>query len=78
MQIGSTIHKKPNCGATLLNPLIITERNDSNKIVLDRRLLIANTDQSHRSWPLEPLATPFARAKKNLQMTSRTHMHMLR
>ena len=59
------LHEKPNYGTAVLSPLIIIKENDSNKIVLDARHLISNTDQKSASWPFELLATEFATANKS-------------
>ena len=61
---GSTLFEKPTYGTTVLNPLNIIKKNDSEKIVLDARHLNSDTDPLSKSWPLEPLATQFVRAKK--------------
>ena len=63
-QIGSPPEEKPNYGTTYLNPLIIIPKGDSIKSVLDTRHLNSNTEQSDKSWPIEPLAPQSARANK--------------
>ena len=63
-QIGSSPQDKPVYGTTYITPLIIIPKGDSIKCVLDARHLNSNTEQSDESWPIEPLASQLARAKK--------------
>ena len=63
-QIGSSSQDKPVYGTTYLNPLIINPKGDTIKYVLDPRHLNSNTEQSDKSWPIEPLAPQLARANK--------------
>ena len=63
-QIGSSPQDKPVYGTTYLNPLIILPKGDSIKCVLDARHLNSSTEQSDKSWPIEPLAPLVARANK--------------
>ena len=51
-------------GTTFLNPLLIIPKGDSIKCARD---LNSNTEQSHESWPIEPLAPQLARANKKYQ-----------
>ena len=48
--------------------LIIIPKGDSIKWVLYARHLNSNTEQSHVSWPIKPLAPQLARANKKIQM----------
>ena len=63
-QIGSSPQDKPVYGTTFLNPVIIIPKGDTLKCVLDARHLNSNTEQSDKSWPIEPLAPQLARANK--------------
>ena len=60
---GSTSCAKPETKTTSLNPLLITEMNDSHEVVLDTRHLNSDTYESSEFEPLEPSATQFVRAK---------------
>ena len=59
---------KPNYGTTHLNPLNIIPKGDSIKCVLDVRYSNSNTEQSDKSWPIEPLAPQLARANTNISV----------
>ena len=64
-QTGSTPDKKHTIGTTILNPLIISPKGDTKKVVLDARYLNSNTNQELESGPIEPLPPQLARANKN-------------
>ena len=64
---------KQKYGTNLRNPLIITEKNDSIKIVLDARHPSSNTGQSTEYWPLEPSANSLVGQKKYKTLIDQIH-----
>ena len=55
-QIGSSPQDKPVNGTIYVNSLIIMQKGDSIKCVLDARHLHSNTEQFNESWPIDSFA----------------------